>query len=101
MINIRPKDEQRLLAIFKKILPPASEVWAYGSRVNGNNHEASDLDMIIKTKDNTTLDWDTYNQLIEEIRESNIPILIDIKDWAKIPDYFHQNILKKHHVFFS
>jgi predicted nucleotidyltransferase len=101
VLNIRPIDQQRLLTIFKKVLPASAEIWAYGSRVNGENHEASDLDMVIKTKDGQPLDWGIYNQMLEEIRESNIPILVDIRDWTRMPNSFHQNILKKHHVFFS
>ena len=31
-------------------LSPATEVWAYGSRVNGDGHEASDLDLVVRNQ---------------------------------------------------
>ena len=31
-----------------RFLPPTAEVWAYGSRVTGEAHEASDLDLVVR-----------------------------------------------------
>ena len=33
---------------------PEAEVWAYGSRVNGRSHDASDLDIVPRARPNTT-----------------------------------------------
>lgn len=32
---------------------------------------------------------------------SNIPILVDLFDWARLPESFHQNIVAQHEVLFS
>ena len=97
---LREKDKQTLNAIFSKIKTPV-EVWAYGSRVNGTAHEGSDLDLVIRTADLTPLSYDEYALLREQITESNIPILVDIFDWTRLPLSFHQNILQQYEVLFD
>jgi len=77
------------------------EVLAYGSRVNGTAHEGSDLDLVIRRKDSSPLPGAVYNQLCEQIRDSNIPILVELRDWAMLPESFRQNIALRHEVLFS
>ncbi|MFN5236631.1 MAG: nucleotidyltransferase domain-containing protein [Bacteroidota bacterium] len=45
---LRDKDREKLITIFSGV-DTAFEVWAYGSRVNGDAHEGSDLDLVIRT----------------------------------------------------
>jgi len=35
---------------------------------------------------------------IEALKESNIPLLIQVMDWARIPTSFHSNILPAYEV---
>jgi predicted nucleotidyltransferase len=44
---IREKDRQALLEIFAAANIPF-EVWAYGSRVNGDAHDGSNLNLVIR-----------------------------------------------------
>ena len=37
----------QLEALLREHVPDA-EVWAFGSRVNGSSHEASDLDLVLR-----------------------------------------------------
>lgn len=97
---LRDKDKQTLINIFSKINMPI-EVWAYGSRVNGTAHEGSDLDLVIRTADLTPLPYDEYALLREQITDSNIPILVDLFDWTRLPQSFHQNILEQYEVLFD
>ena len=97
---IREKDRLALCAYFKTIKTPV-EIWAYGSRVNGTAHEGSDLDLVIRTKDLQSFPVKEYNQLVETIRESNIPILVEIRDWTRLPESFHKQIEKQYEVFYS
>lgn len=97
---LRPKDKQRSLAIFETA-PTNIEVWAYGSRVNGDAHEGSDLDLVIRTPDLQKISLDIFLDLKEKIQESNIPIVVDLFDWARLPESFQTNILAKHEVLFS
>lgn len=97
---LRNKDKERLWAIFSTTTKPI-EVWAYGSRVIGDAHEGSDLDLVIRTSDLQKLPIAIYSDLKKKIQESNIPIVVELFDWARLPETFHQNILAKHEVLFS
>ena len=97
---LREKDKQTLLHIFSTIVLPV-QIWAYGSRVNGTAHEGSNLDMVILSQDNTPLPYDTCYQLCEKIRDSNIPILVELRDLARLPNSFHKNILQHYEVVFD
>jgi uncharacterized protein len=74
------------------------EIWAYGSRVNGDCHEASDLDLVLRTPDTLSTPSPVTEVLREEFIESNIPMIVQILDWARIPPSFHKEILKKYIV---
>lgn len=52
---------------------PDAEVWAYGSRVNGESHEGSDLNLVVRGPGLEPLGGGFLN-LLEAIEESNIPI---------------------------
>jgi len=71
---------------------PHAEVWAYGSRVNGDCHEASDLDLVVRNP--VTLDeaLPDLSDLKEALVESNLPIRVDVVDWARIPEAFRREI---------
>lgn len=97
---LREKDKHALIAIFESIETPI-EVWAYGSRVNGKAHSGSDLDLVVRTQDLTPLAADEYAILCEKIIDSNIPILVEMRDWAMLPTTFHKNIEGNYEVLFS
>jgi len=97
---LRNKDKERLIAIFETA-PTPIEVWAYGSRVNGQAHEGSDLDLVIRTPDLQKLPMTIYLDLKEKIQDSNIPIVVELFDWARLPESFHKNIEANHERLFS
>ena len=97
---LRKKDQQTLLQIFSSASVPI-EVWAYGSRVNGTAHEGSDLDLVIRSADLKSIPVDVYTELCEKIRDSNIPILVELRDWATLPQNFQSNIQKNYEVLYS
>jgi|JFJP01.1.fsa_nt_gi predicted nucleotidyltransferase len=97
---LRIKDKQRLLNIFSSVEIPF-EIWAYGSRVNGTAHDGSDLDLVIRSPKLNPLPTELYNELCEKIRDSNIPILVELRDWALLPESFHKNIEQQYEVLFS
>jgi predicted nucleotidyltransferase len=97
---LRDKDKARLIALFETV-PIPIEVWAYGSRVNGTAHEGSDLDLVIRTATLQKMPIDIYMELKEKIQESNIPIVVELFDWARLPQSFHKNIEAQHEVLFS
>ncbi len=97
---LRNKDRQALIDIFKTVAEPI-EVWAYGSRVNGTAHEGSDLDLAVRSHNLEGLPTDTFLDLKEKITESNIPILVELFDWARLPKSFHHNIEAKYEVIYK
>jgi len=77
---------------------PHAEVWAYGSRVSGGSHEASDLDLVLRNPKNLHEETGALYDLKEAFIESNLPIRVDIMDWARIPASFHREIELAHVV---
>ena len=77
---------------------PHAEVWVYGSRVTGSGHEASDLDLVLRNPQNLLEENSVLSDLKEAFVESNLPIRVDIMDWARIPASFHREIERAHVV---
>ncbi len=93
---LRDKDKTRLLAIAGKTIKTPIEILAFGSRVDGSAHSGSDLDLVIRTKNKLALDIGEFVDFKEQLTSSNIPILIQVLDWGRIPDYFKDNIIKNY-----
>ena len=77
---------------------PGVEVWAYGSRVNGRSHEGSDLDLVLRGPDLQQIDSGMFLDLVEALEESNVPIIVQAHDWARLPERFHREIERKYVV---
>ncbi len=100
MINtlyLRKKDKQQLLQLLAAYLPDVT-VWAYGSRINGGAHDTSDLDIVLRSADLSPIPAMELENFLEAVRDSNIPILIEARDWARLPESFHREILKNYVV---
>ena len=95
-LDLPERYRRQLLTLLDTHVPEA-EVWAYGSRVRGTNHEASDLDIVLRGPQLAKLGYE-YPELVEAVRESTIPILIDIFDWARLPESFHREIERNYVV---
>ena len=81
---------------------PGAEVWAYGSRVNGTAHDASDLDLVVRHPLNLSIrQGAAFWELKEALSESNLPFLVDLFDWAALPPVFWDNIAAQHIVVYS
>lgn len=100
MLILREKDKTTLCSIFEGVKTPI-EVWAYGSRVNGTAHSGSDLDLVIRTENLSPLPLEEFQTLCNEIKDSNIPILVEVRDWALIPISFKQNIEENHEIIYT
>lgn len=94
MNNIFLKDEH--LAVLSEIFEnycPDAQIWAYGSRVAGDAHDGSDLDL-------TVIDFGDEKCSLAELKrilnDSNIPFLIDINEFKNLPESFQEEIRKKY-----
>ena len=93
---IKEKYLKELRSVFENYCPKA-EIWAYGSRVEGDAHSGSDLDLAVKTFGENTKD---IIKLRKFLNESNIPFLIDIFEFNKLPESFQKEIERKHVIIF-
>ena len=96
-LHLLPKHRRMLEALLRKHLPDV-EVWAYGSRVNGRSHDGSDLDLVLRAPDLNEIPSSQLEEFEEAVRESNIPFLVEARDWARLPERFHQEIEREYVV---
>ena len=89
-----------LIPLFEAVGQPI-EVWAYGSRVTGGAHPGSDLDLVVLPQNQEPLPFEVLNNLQKRIRESNIPILVELRDFYRLPESFRKNIEAQHEAIFS
>ena len=93
-----PQDyREQVVSILRKHAP-SIEAWAYGSRVDGSNHDASDLDLVLRTPDLSPIGVGTMAALLDAFDESDLPIIVDLHDWAEVPDEYQDEILRNHYV---
>ena len=78
---------------------PGIEVWVYGSRINGTAYEMSDLDLVLRGRELEPIDVTILAAVRNALSESNIPILVDVLDWAQIPESFRQKIMADYIAF--
>lgn len=71
---------------------PQAEVWAYGSRVHGDCYEASDLDLVARNPADLHRETPGLARVQEAFADSDLPIIVQIVDWARIPASFHAEI---------
>jgi predicted nucleotidyltransferase len=90
-LDLQSRHLEMLRGLLQQHLPHA-EVWAYGSRVNGNGHDASDLDLVARQPNDLTRQTREVGEVREAFVESNLPIRVEIADWARIPASFQREI---------
>ncbi len=88
---------QMVLTILQTHLPHA-EVWAYGSRVNGDYYDASDLDLVVRQPNDLSRHQNNLGDVTDAFSESNLPIIMQIVDWARIPSEFQEEILANYAI---
>ena len=98
-LDLPPRYRRIVEALLREHVPEA-EVWAYGSRVNGESHEGSDLDLVVRDPDLKRIPSGPLADLIEALEDSNVPILVQTHDWARLPESFHREI-ERHYVVFQ
>ena len=90
-LHLPVKYKKILERLFRAYLPDV-EVWAYGSRVNGKSHPASDLDLVLRAPKLKEVNSLKLYDLKEALTESNIPFLVEARDWVLLPKSFHREI---------
>lgn len=88
-IDIAPCDLADVLRILRKHVP-GLEVWAFGSRVKHTAKPYSDLDLALISPKPLTLElMATIN---DAFATSDLPMRVDVVDWASASEAFRQII---------
>ncbi len=96
-LHLSPKHHALLDALLRKHVPRV-EVWAYGSRVSGESHDGSDLDLVLRGPGLEEVPIGDLCDLEDALRASNLPFLVETHDWARLPREFHPEIERRHVV---
>lgn len=93
MLDLRPEWLETVRRLVAAHIPGA-QVWAYGSRVQGTSHEGSDLDLVVRNPSDLNRPQANLSELSEALTDSDLPILVDLLDWARIPESFRREIVR-------
>ncbi len=97
-LDLLPRHRATIRGLVARHLPDV-EVWAYGSRTDGQSHEGSDLDLVLRAPGLSPIPVARRARLKEALRDSNIPFVVEIHDWARLPTAFRRRIERSHVVF--
>jgi uncharacterized protein len=98
MIDLPAHWKAQLQEVFSHWVPEF-EVWAYGSRVTQQCHDASDLDVVLIHPDN--LPCTQLPNLREALSNSAIPISVDVLDGATMPEAFWAQVNAQRRLLFD
>ncbi len=90
---------QRDLNVVTQILThdvPEYAVWAFGSRVSGTAKPYSDLDLVILA--DKPLSIERMATIKDDFAESDLPIRVDVVDWASASAAFREIIRQNYLV---
>jgi len=90
-LDLKP-DYLHILRETLQAVVPDCDVWAYGSRVHGHSHDASDLDLVVYQPNAPDQPLATLAELQEALAEGPLPVLVQVMDWARIPESFKEEI---------
>ena len=96
-LHLAPGHREMLEGLLHEHLPDV-EVWAYGSRVSGRSHDGSDLDLVLRAPGLRRIEGARLAGFREALRQSNLPFLVEARDWARLPPRFHREIEREHVV---
>lgn len=91
-IDLNQRDWEIVRSILLRHVPQY-EIWAFGSRAKGTAKEYSDLDLAIITAQ--PLDLSVSAAISDDFMESDLPIKVDVVDWATTSACFRRIIEKE------
>ena len=90
-IDIAPRDWADVVCILREQVPNF-EVWAFGSRAKRTAKPYSDLDLALITLQPLSLDQ--LAAITDAFATSDLPIRVDVVDWASTSETFRKLIAK-------
>ena len=95
MIDLPPGQLEIVRTILGHVAPEY-DVWAFGSRVSQRARPFSDLDLAIIA--DRPLDFEFLGQMRDTFSESDLPIKVDLLDWASVTEGFREIIRSRYEV---
>ena len=99
-LHLQPRHRRVIEGLARQHLPNV-DVWAYGSRVNGQSHDGSDLDLVLRAPELAEVPSLQLLGFWEALQESTLPFLVEARDWARLPKRFHGEIQRNYVVLVS
>lgn len=96
-LHLSGRHRRIINALLREYLPGV-EAWAYGSRVSGRSHDGSDLDLALRGPGLARIPAGQLANFASAVSESTIPFLVDVRDWARLPERFCREIEREHVV---
>ncbi|WP_211234222.1 nucleotidyltransferase family protein [Aliagarivorans taiwanensis] len=93
-LDLSPAQLSELRSLLEQHLP-STEVWAYGSRIQGTARPTSDLDLVAFIERSQA---PALEVLKEALEDSNLPFAVDLFAWHEVPESFQRNIQAQHCV---
>ena len=87
-VDLSQGQRQTVLRLLKQHLP-GTTVWAYGSRARFTAKSHSDLDLVVFSRPEQSLQ---VADLREAFEESDLPFRVDLFVWDEVPLSFRRNI---------
>ncbi len=91
-LELSPEQLEIVHGILARVIP-GREVWVFGSRVQGRAKPFSDLDLAVIG--DQPLSLSTSAELADAFEQSDLPIKVDVVDWATTSEAFRKIIAEQ------
>ena len=91
-IDLPDAHKRLVLEIIRRRLPDAT-IWVYGSRAKGSARRYSDLDLMLDNR-GKGIPGSVMGNLDEDFDESDLPIIVELRDMAETDAAFLDRIRK-------
>lgn len=88
--GVSEDEKSFLLSVFQEYLPAGTEVFFFGSRIDGTHKTVSDLDILIRG--NGPIDLETLALIRDSIEVSDMPYKVDLLDDTALSPAMRRNI---------
>jgi type I restriction enzyme S subunit len=90
-LDMRDDHAAIVRGVLRHYLPPGARAYVFGSRVQGEARQYSDLDLALEW--DRPLGLDLVGQIAEALSESDLPYKVDIVDLATVDPAFRARIV--------